>query len=123
MSGILLAALAKPPDLVLSVSDSSPSGSDSDFAACGFVGTGTTTVSVVSGGTGSYTYSWAIVGSPATSGPFNPTNPTGATTAWSETVCDGDTTTETWRCTVTDTGNGKQATIDVSVSLNWSNLS
>lgn len=109
--------------LTLSITDSTPSGSDSGFSPTGFVQSNSTTVSVTAGGTGSYTYSWAQTGTPADSGPYTATNPTGASTAFSDTVAAADVTKdEQWTCTVTDTGNSRQGTITCQVTLTWTDL-
>lgn len=122
MSGILLASFGKAPSLQLSQTDSTPSGSDSDFAPCGSVTSNVNTVSVTSGGSGTYTYLWERTTS-ADGNAFNATNSTGAGTAWSAVRCDVDNdNTETWRCTVTDTVYGKSATIACTVTLSWADL-
>jgi len=101
-----------------SVSDSTPSGSNSGAAPSGSVTSNTTTVTP-SGGTAPYTYAWTINGSPATSGPFTCTAPTGATTAWNATVgaLDADKN-EVWKCTVTD-DDANTTEINVTVTLTW----
>jgi hypothetical protein len=105
--------------LILSVDDATPSGSASGPSPTGFVTSAIATVSVVSGGSGSYTYSWAQgPGGASASGPFNPAAPTAAATSWSDTVTQFESA-EDWTCTVTDTVTSKQATITVAVSLNW----
>lgn len=106
--------------LVLSISDSTPSGSASGANPTGLVTSNVTTVSVVSGGSGSYTYSWTINGSPSTNGPFQATAASAATTAFTDAdVLFGGAQVENWICTVTDTGNGKVATIGCTVTLTW----
>ena len=123
---MLLAILMKAgpaSPLVLSITDATPSGADSGAAASGYVSSNSTTVSVVSGGTGSYTFAWAITGSASSSGPYNCISPAAATTNWDDTVSDinpGDP--EEWTCTVTDTGNDKVATIIADVSLDWTDI-
>jgi hypothetical protein len=75
--------------------------------------TNTTTVSIVSGGSGSYTYSWAHVSGDT----FSVSDATAATTYFAKTaLADGSTYTGVYRCTITDTGDGNyQTTQDVTV--------
>lgn len=109
-----------PKPLVLSVTDSTPTGSASGPSPTGSVTSNSTTVSVVSGGSGTYTYAWTISGSPATDGPFNCAAASSASTTWSQTCSDGAADPdENWQCLVTDTGNGKTATALVTVTLTW----
>lgn len=106
--------------LGLSITDSTPSGSNSGANPTGPVSSNTTTVSVVSGGSGSYTYAWTLISAPSTNGPFSPGSPTSATTGFSDTdVAATPAQVETWRCTVTDTGNGRTGSISATVTLNW----
>lgn len=125
MSGVLAAAFPFNP-ITLTVDDSTPNSSGSGFAACGDPGTTGTVTVTPSGGTAPYTYAWARVGAAADSGPYQASAPSAATTAFSDvdsTVCTADVnSSETWRCTVTD-DNGRQATIDVTVTLTWTDLS
>jgi len=101
-----------------SASDTTPSGSASGPSSSGLVTSNSTTVTPV-GGTAPYTYSWVLLGGAATSGPFDPSAPTAATTAWSETIGDLDPDiTEVWRCTVTD-DDSNTTTVDVTVTLEW----
>lgn len=111
--------------LEATVDDASPSSGGSGFSPCGDPGTtGAVTVTPV-GGTPPYTYAWVRVGAAATSGPYQANAPTSASTSFSDSdlsVCANDTTaTETWRCTVTD-DNGQTATVDVTVTLTWVDL-
>jgi len=101
-----------------SASDTTPSGSASGPSSSGLVTSNSTTVTP-SGGTAPYTYAWTLLGGAATSGPFNPSASTSATTVWSETIGDLDPDiTEVWRCTVTD-DDSNTATVDVTVTLEW----
>jgi hypothetical protein len=123
--GILLKA-GPPEPLVLSITDSTPSGAAEGPASSGVVTSNTTTVSVVSGGIGPYTYAWTQEpGGAADSGPFTPSTPTQASTSWSDTIAALDVDfDETWTCTVTDTGNlNKTQTITALVELIWTNTS
>ena len=120
----LLPSRGTSPNLTLSVNDPTPSGTGSGLAPSGFVSSNTTTVSVTEFGTGSYTYQWTQTGAPADDGPFGPTQPTGAGTAWGSICFDNSVDTdEQWTCTVTDTGNGLTGSILVVVELVWTDLS
>lgn len=121
MSGALNAAnVFGARTLTLSVTDSTPTGSDSGASATGNVLSNTTTVSVTKYGSGSYTYAWAINGTPATDGPFLCNAASSATTSWDQICSDGAADKdEVWTCTVTDTGNGLTGDIDVTVRLTW----
>ena len=125
MSGILLAATPRRADLVLSLSQNPSQGNSSNFNPCSPNNTTpTTTVSVTSGGSGTYTYSWEQIGTPATQGPYSISGATLATVFWSGVPCDGDAIqSETWRCTVTDTLWSKTGTIDATVTLTHTDLS
>jgi len=106
----------------LTVSGSSVSDSGSGFAACGFVNAGGVGLNV-SGGSGSYTYLWEQVGSPATNGPYGINNSATANPIWSDTVCDGDSVAvESWRVTVTDTDTGDTGQLQITVTLIWADL-
>lgn len=112
-----------PSGLGLSITDPTPEGSGSGASETGFVTSNSTTVSVISGGTGSYTYAWTLFSGPADSGPYNAILPTAATTAWNDTVSDLDgNTSETWECLVTDTGNARTGTITCVVNLVWTDI-
>lgn len=109
----------------ISADKASVSGSGSGFSACGDPGATDVVTVTPTGGTAPYTYAWARVGAAATSGPYQAVNPTGAATAFTDvdsSVCDGDATpSETWRCTVTD-NDARELTVDVTVTLTWTNL-
>jgi hypothetical protein len=84
--------------------------------------TGNVTVSIVSGGSGSYTYSWAVTGVSGMD-TCSPTNSTSATTAFSCTGVQGvDSGAATGTCTVTDTGNSKVATISVGIGASFTGI-
>jgi len=108
--------------LVLSITDSTPSGSDTGATASKLVTSNSTTVSVTAGGTGSYTYAWSNVDT-WTNGPMTATTPTAASTTFSDTVADAvSPAIETWKCVVTDTGNGKTGIITCVVTLTYAQL-
>lgn len=113
----------------LTITGRNVSGSGSAFTACGNVATGDgggvgTPNIVVTDGSGSYTYSWALLGSPATYGPYPVYSATSQNPYWSDAVCDNaGVDSETWRVTVTDTATGVTGTYDVDVLLSWVNLS
>jgi hypothetical protein len=125
--GLLVAMGGGGRGMVLSITDSSMNGEEQGFAQSGFVATTSpsfTTVSVVSGGVGPFTYAWTLNGTPATSGPFNPTAAGSASTGWNATVDSLDIdSTESWRCRVTDTGDSnKTKDIFCNVTLVWIDL-
>lgn len=116
-----------PGEMVLSITDSSMNGEESGFSSDGFVACSSpsfTTVSVVSGGTGPYDYAWTLNGTPASSGPYNPSSAATASTGWNATVDSLDVdSNESWRCRVTDTGDGnKTKDIYCTVTLIWIDL-
>lgn len=108
----------------IAVSATNVSKSKSGFAACGSItGAGSPNVTVT-GGSGSYTYAWTQVGTPATSGPYVVSSATAQNPTWSDTVCAADANkAETWKVTVTDTVSGATAEASISVTLNWIDLS
>ena len=119
----VIAAMAggRPAPLVITIDDATLTGSDSGSAPSGSVTSNIGTVSIVSGGTGPYTYLWEIVGAAATSGHFTPNGQTTTASSFTDTVAmlDADTD-ETWKCTVTDTGNNnKTAEVQLTVTLTW----
>jgi hypothetical protein len=113
---------------VLTVSGTPCSGNDSDFSGCGAVTTGegggqADPALVISNGSGSYTYLWQQVGTPAQSGPYNCSSATTRNPTWNNIVCDGDDpTSEDWQVTVTDSVTGEVATTQIGVTLIWTNL-
>lgn len=126
MIPLLMAAFGGIPALVVSADKGSVSGSGSGFAPSGDPGnTDVVTLTVVSG-VSPYTYSWAQVGGNASSGPYEAIAPAAAATAFkdaNDTVASADAdSNETWRCTVTD-DTGRQTTVDVTVTLTWTDLS
>ena len=125
MSGALLQAASITTEaLQVSANKSSVLGADSGFSACspGVVTSDVVTVTA-SGGTPPYTYAWAINDSPADGGPFNAVSPTSNATAFNDQRCNVHTDNqEIWKCTVTD-DNGKQRSINVTVTLSWADLS
>lgn len=95
-------------------------GSGSGFATSGPADTGgaSWTSPAYTGGSGSYSYSWAYVSGDATIGI---TSATQERPLWSHSSV---TTSRqaVWRVTVTDTANGNTATDDITVVLTWSDL-
>lgn len=73
--------------------------------------------SVVTGGTGPYTYAWTHISGDTE---ISATAPTGSSTAFTATCYDGVTYQAMFRLTVTD-ANGETTTADVSVTLRWVN--
>jgi hypothetical protein len=121
MTGVMcvLAGTSGAPPLVLDVSASNASATSSISQS---MVTGSVTVSIVSGGSGSYTYSWVVTGISGMSS-CTPTNATSATTQFS---CEGvqgvDSGGATGTCTVTDTGNGKTASISVGINASFTGI-
>lgn len=74
----------------------------------------------VSGGSGSYTYSWALSGP---SSGFSIDNAASQNPSWSDTVSDGIDESELWAVTVTDTMTGAKKAVAILVSLSWVNSS
>lgn len=97
-----------------SSSGASSAGSDSGVAGIS-----------VSGGSGSYSYSWAYLSGDGSFGCSNSaiSNPTFSRSFSG--VGNGSTSTVTgsWRCTVTDIQSGATVTGDCSISLAWQNTS
>lgn len=67
----------------------------------------------VTGGSGSYTYSWSQVDGDA----MNIESPTSATTRFYAAIPSGQSRSATMRCTVTDTITGQSSHADCSVQL------
>ena len=77
---------------------------------------------VVTGGSGSYTYSWYHV---TTLSGNTPTclSPTSANPYWTATVTDGTQSLSQWRCTITDSVYGNSITSDVAtIGLTWTQI-
>ena len=117
------ALLSGEPEL--EVTADNVSGSDSDFAACGVVSSsGDPPNTVVSNGSGSYTYSWEQIGTPAQNGPYSISSAVVANPFWTDTVCDIDIPSfEQWKLTVIDTVTEETASVTITVQLVWTNLS
>jgi hypothetical protein len=106
----------------ISVTASNVSGSAGGFAASGNVSTsGSSPNTTVTGGTAPYTYSWAHIST--SSGPTpgisgsSIANPT-----WSAFVDDSTNSVSTWRVTVTSSGGGSSAQVNITVTLIWTNF-
>ena len=65
-----------------------------------------------SGGVAGYTYAWTRISGSA----FSISNASAATVTWSYSVAAPNDTTETWRCTVTDSALST-TTVDVTVQI------
>ena len=109
--------------MVLAATDLTPSGSAQGGAPSGNVTSNSTTVSVVSGGTGPFTYAWTQgPGGVASGGPFTADTPAVATTTFSDGRDDTDPDNdEEWTCTVTDALLDTE-TIVVLVTLEYEQL-
>lgn len=106
----------------MSVTASNVSGSAGGFAQSGNVSTsGSSPNTTVTGGTAPYTYSWAHIST--SSGPTpgisgsSIANPT-----WSAFVDDSSNSVSTWRVTVTSSGGGSSAQVNITVTLIWTNF-
>jgi hypothetical protein len=108
----------------IAVSATNVSKNKSGFAACGSItGAGSPNV-VVTGGSGSYTYAWTQVGTPATSGPYSCSNASIQNPSWSDTVCAADAIkVESWKVVVTDSVSGATAETTITVTLRWTDNS
>lgn len=72
---------------------------------------------IVTGGSGSYTYSWTRMSACHSSGCLAISSATAQNPTWAGSACDGDVIeSETWRVTVTDTSYGVTAFTDISVT-------
>lgn len=112
--------------LSASADKASVSGSGTGASACGNPGSTDIVTVTPTGGTSPYTYAWARVGAAATSGPYQAAAPTANATNFNDVdnnVCQVDADpTELWRCTVTD-DNSQETTVDVNVTLTWTDTS
>ena len=82
------------------------------------VGNGLATTNSVTitarGGVAGYTYAWTRISGSA----FSISNASAATVTWSYAVAAPNDTTETWRCTVTDSASpAGTTTVDVTVQI------
>lgn len=104
----------------MSVTASNVSGYDAGFAQSGSVD-GTGASPVVTGGTTPYTYLWTHVSTSSGDTPYI-SNPYVAGPVWDALVYDGTPSTSIWRLTVTSSGGGSSAQVDITVDLTWVNL-
>jgi len=113
---------AVPP---LSVSGGNLSAGESGFSVSGRVpASGSVSAFMtVTGGVGPFTYAWTKLTS-ADGSAFVAGNTTSLNANWYGIRSDLNfDNTETWRLTVTDTGDGNNtATADISITLTWTNL-
>jgi hypothetical protein len=105
----------------MSVTASNVSGSAGGFAASGYVYTSGSPNTTVTGGTAPYTYSWAHISTstgptPDISG-SSIANPT-----WNALVNESTNSVSTWRVTVTSSGGGSSAQVNITVTLIWTNF-
>lgn len=97
--------------LVGLAASATPDSLSATISGAGYATTSNTSVSV-SGGTGSYNYSWAKLSGDT----INVSNASGAITSFNATLTNGQTTNSVYRCTVADTG-GQTTYVDVTISL------
>ena len=102
----------------LGVTASNVTGNDAGFAPSGFVQSSSGPNASVIGGVGPFTYSWTKLSG---SNNFGISNPAVLNPTWSGDIPNG-ISVATWRLTVTDTANGNTASIDITVTLTWTNL-
>lgn len=103
----------------LSVTASNVTGDNAGFAASGFVESSSGPSASVIGGVGPFTYNWTrISGSTA----FGVSDATALNPTWFGSDVPNGANVATWRLTVTDTANGNTASIDITVTLTWTNL-
>lgn len=108
--------------VTLKVTATNVSGAASGPAASGPVQSGNTTTTVT-GGSGTYTYSWAHVST--ASGPTpNISSVTISNPSWGHpSVDDTPNSLSTWRVTVTDTFYNISSSATMTVTLNWTDNS
>ena len=102
----------------LSVTCANVTASDGGFAASGTVQTDRSVSALPSGGSGNYTYAWAFLSGDEAAITFA----TSANPQWAATVSDGVPHVGAWRVTVTDTTYGVTATADITVTLDWTDI-
>lgn len=107
----------------LTVTAPDANGSTTSINACQTTSSSGSTVSV-SGGSGSYTYSWAQgPGSAATYGPYTISSASSSGPIWTKSVCaSAAQPSEQWTCTVTDTVTGATGSVTINVRLNHTQL-
>ena len=106
----------------MSVTANDVFGANGGFAQSGSVSTaGSSPNTTVTGGASPYTYSWTHIST--SSGPTpGISNASSANPTWSATVDDFPNSVSTWRLTVTSSGGGSTAQVNITVTLTWSNL-
>lgn len=117
MTGVLCAVAGSTAGgLTLAVS---PLGVSATSAVNQTMSTNSATVSVVAGGTGSYTYAWTVSNVVGMAG----CSPTAPTAAISNFLCDTvegvNSGSATGVCLVTDTGSGKTASIQLPIAASF----
>lgn len=100
------------------VGQTSPSTVSATSSVSQDMTTGSTTASIVSGGTGPYTYSWSV-SSIVDMANCTATSASSASTTFScTTVADADAGA-TGSCLITDTSNGRTVTVTVAISASF----
>ena len=101
------------------VGQASPSSVSAESAVSQNMTTGSTTASIVSGGTGPYTYSWSVSGISGMGG-CTATSASSATTSFSCTTVDGvGSGSATGSCLITDTSDSRTVTVSVTISASF----
>jgi hypothetical protein len=118
MTGVMCVMLGAR-NIVPLVGQASPSTVSATSSVSQDMSTGSTTASIVSGGTGPYTYSWSVSGRSGMSG-CSANSPSSASTVFNCTGVAGvDTGSATGSCLITDTSNGRTVTVSVAISASF----
>ena len=109
----------------LSVTANNVTRATSSLSPCSAIGTSGTPGAIVTGGSGSFTYSWARSGGCHADGCLVCNAPTSLNPTWNGKACDDGVLpkSETWVLTVTDTVTGLTATATITVTFTHTNLS
>jgi hypothetical protein len=121
MSGIQMALLGAAASLPPLVGQTSPDSVSATDAVSQDMTTDNTTASIVSGGTGPYTYSWSVSGI-TNMGDCTATSPSSATTAFFCTGVAGEgfsAGSATGSCLITDTSNGRTVTVETFIAAEF----
>ena len=119
MTGAMAVVARQRNNAQLGGTASNVNDSDTGPAASGAVGPSPTPNLLPTGGSGSYSYSWAQTGGTAESGPHTISSATAQNPTWSnpDVGASDSPTNENWTCTITDTVYNID-TFDVTISVN-----